>query len=124
MHESALQTCPLVGKVILMTSNSLKMSCRRQIIYFEPSQAVKNRLWTNRMHENWIATHQLHENMVLGLTGCPKNQLLTNRMRKSALQTCRFIGKFILMKHNTLKMTFTRSTSVNNQLHAITSHWK
>ena len=39
------------------------------------------------MHENWIATHQLTENIVFGLTRCLKNQLLTNRMQKSALQT-------------------------------------
>jgi len=38
------------------------------------------------MQENWIATHQLHENMVLGVTGCPENQPLRNRMQKSALQ--------------------------------------
>ena len=68
------------------------------------------------MHENWIATHQLHENIVFGLTGCLKNQLLTNRMQKSAVQTTAGLyGKIILMKPNTLKMTSTRSTSVNNQ---------
>ena len=109
---------PHVWKFIFMTSNSLKMSFSTKIFYFEPSRAIINRLWTNRTHENWIATQQLHENMVLELTGCPKNQLLTNLMRKVHFR------KFILKKPNNLKMTFTRSTSVNYQLHTITSHQK
>ena len=115
----------IIEKFILVTPKTLKMiytrstseklstSCHheRLKIDFGPTESMKT---VNR-------SSRIAENIILGQSGSPEYQLLTNRMHKNALQSCRDDEKFILVTPNVLKMSYTRPTSINDLLHTITS---